>query len=178
MGGKSFKDQKFLTLIIKDFDTEDGLFLDDLAQKLIALLSRDCLENDEIQATYEQHMVDYQIENSLYSSLSSPFDTLSNTIKNEFKEDRVKINENLKVTKKPIIEYLEDMADDDGQLPFSFSIEDSETRDREFMKDVATAREQKDTGSVVDILSENSKRRAKRVSVSDLLKNTIITDDN
>ena len=54
--GSSFEDQKFLTMQIKTVDTEDGLSLDDLTEKFIELLSRECLENDDIQKAYIETM--------------------------------------------------------------------------------------------------------------------------
>ena len=79
--GISFEDQKFLTMQIKTADTEDGLSLDDLADKLVALLSRKCLENDEIQEAYESHVVNRHIGDALSSLLTEPFDTLASAIK-------------------------------------------------------------------------------------------------
>ena len=104
--GASFEDQKFLTMQIKTTDTEDGLLLDDLADKLVALLSRKCLENDEIQGAYETHVINRHMEDALSSLLTEPFDTLASATKKEFKEERVKIDPDLKIGQKQIISYL------------------------------------------------------------------------
>ena len=48
--GASFENQRFLTMQIKTADTEDGISFEDLAEKLIALLSRRSLEKDEVQS--------------------------------------------------------------------------------------------------------------------------------
>ena len=56
-GGKSFDEQKFLTLEIKTVDTDSGFTMDEFLKHLTSLLSRECLENEEIQQAYEEHMI-------------------------------------------------------------------------------------------------------------------------
>ena len=53
-GGTSFEEQKFLTLEIKTVNTDSGT-LEEFLKHLTTLLSRDCLENEEIQQAYEEH---------------------------------------------------------------------------------------------------------------------------
>lgn len=170
--GKTFEDKKFLTLVIKDMDTEDGISSNDLAKKMIALLSRESLENDDIQATYEQHMIENQIQSAFQSLMASPFDTLARAIRNEFKEERVNVNENLKIPTKKIIEYFEDLADDDGQIPLAISIEDSDSRDDELMMDIADS--QSENNPKVQVGQTPVKKRKKRISISDLLEDKLI----
>lgn len=168
-GGNSFEDQKFLTLTIKDVDTEDGMPLNEFSEKLVALLSRECLENDDIQATYEEHMIDSQIQEAMQSLLSTPFDTLAQAIRNEFKVDRVKTNDNLKISKKRIIEYLENLSDEEGQLPISFTDNDTNTRSEEVMIEAANS-----TESNEDKLHVKERTAAKRISIQDLLTDGLI----
>ena len=170
-GGTSFEDQKFMSLTIKDAGTEDGLSFEDLAERFIALLSRSCLENDDIQATYEQHMIDAQIENALYSLLSSPLDTLASAIRSEFKQERVKTNDNLRISKNRIIEYLEKLVDEEGQLPFNFSPDtDHNSKDENLLKDVVDSNG--NTEGAETPKDENN--RTKRISIQDLLEENLI----
>lgn len=170
--GKSFEDKKFLTLVIKDMDTEDGITSNELAKKMIALLSRESLENDDIQATYEQHMMDTQIQSALQSLMASPFDTLARAIRSEFKEERVNVDENLRIPLHKITEYLEELADDDGQIPLAISMEDPSDRDDELMLDIADSQNTQKTASITS-LTEVKKRR-KRIAISDLLEDKLI----
>lgn len=171
-GGASFEDQKFLTLTIKDVDTEDGLSIEEMAEKMIALLSRECLESDDIQATYEEHMIDNQIEAALQSLLSEPFDTLAQAIKSEFKVDRVKTNDSLKISKKRIISYLESLADEDGQLPINLSENNNTSREEELMKELADSSDTKTT----DLKAEKIRVRTRLVSVLNLLEDQLIQE--
>ena len=104
--GGSYENWKFLTLSIKDMDTDDGLPCEELAEKFIALLSRNCLENKDIQKTYEEHMINDQVERAMMSLLSEPFNTLGYAIRKEFQEERVNVNKDLKVSIKRIVTYL------------------------------------------------------------------------
>ena len=167
-GGSSFEDHRFITLTIKDVDTEDGMPVEEFAEKMVALLSRDCLENNDIQTQYEDHMVDYQIEAAIQSLLSKPFDTLAAAIQKEFKEERVKTNENLRVTRKRIIDYLKNLADEDGAIPLDLGDGSSESRSNELMQDVATIH------SSPLKRKEEKRERSKRISVEDLLKDSLI----
>ncbi len=165
-GGDSFEDQKFITLQIKTIDTEDGMPVDEMAEKFIALLGRECLESDDVQKTYEEHMVNNQIEEALHSLLSTPFDTLASAIRKEFKEDRVKTNDNLKISSKQIIAYLNNIADEDGNIPIDISSQDVQT-DNEILHDVAKAAQE--SSKCIEI-----KQTSKRISIKDLLTNDII----
>ena len=61
LGGKSFEEQKFLMLEIKTVDTDSGFTMDEFLKHLTSLLSRECLENEEIQQAYEEHMIHSRI---------------------------------------------------------------------------------------------------------------------
>ncbi len=122
-GGDSFDDKKFLTLTIKTVDTEDGIGAPELANKFIGLLSRDCLENEEIQEAYEDHMGNQQIQRAMASLLSQPFDTLVKAIRHEFKVERVRANPNLKITKANVEEYLGSIADEEGRIAVDLEAE-------------------------------------------------------
>ena len=68
--GTSFQDQKFTSFQIKTFDTDDGMPLIKLAEKLLGLLGREALENDEIQRVYESHVTKSQIEQAFDSLMT------------------------------------------------------------------------------------------------------------
>jgi hypothetical protein len=129
-GGDSFEDKKFLTLTIKSVDTEDGIPAPELANKLIGLLSRECLENEEIQGAYEDHMRNQQIQRAMASLLSQPFDTLVRAIRREFKVERVRANPNLKITKADIDEYLQSIADEEGRIAVDLEAEEVHSDDQ------------------------------------------------
>ena len=122
-GGDSFQDKRFLTLTVQTVNTEDGIAAAELASKLIGLLSRECLENEQIQHAYEDHIRNQQIQRSMASLLSRPFDTLVRAIRHEFKEERVRANPNLKITKANIEEYLESIADEEGRIAVDLEAE-------------------------------------------------------
>lgn len=115
-GGDAFDDKKFLTIEIKKVDTEDGAPAADLAKRFVGLLSRECLENEEIQHAYEEHMKYQQIQRAMASLLSRPFDTLVDTIRGEFTQQRVRANPILEITKAEIEEYLNSIADEEGAI--------------------------------------------------------------
>ncbi len=169
-GGDSFQDQRFLTLQIKDVDTEDGLSADELAEKLVALLSKDRLENDEIQKTYEEHMINGQIKDALYSLLSGPFDTLVNAIRKEFKEERVKANSSLRITTKRIIQFLEEVSDEEGKLPVDFESGEASSDD-DVMATVAKIETGVDT-KLSEIVTKV--RKTKRITIADLLEDNLV----
>lgn len=170
-GGHSFEDQRFLTLQIKSVGTEDGLLIDELSEKLMALLSRECLENDKIQKTYEEHMINGQIQTALYSLLSSPFDTLAAAIRKEFKEERVKANPDLKITTKRIIQYLADLADEEGKLPIDFESSSLQS-DEEILCSVGEAVEKSHDSGGLSMSAPSG--RARIVSISDLLQDGLV----
>ena len=97
-GGTSFEEQKFLTLEIKTVNTDSGFTLEEFLKHMTTLLSRDCLENEEIQQAYEEHMINSRIRLALDSLLSTPFDTLMAAIRREFKEERVGLPDGIKIT--------------------------------------------------------------------------------
>lgn len=163
-GGDSFDDQKFLTLSIKTVDTEDGLPLDDLAEKFIALLSRECLEDEKIQRTYEEHMVDSQIESALESLLSEPFDTLAAAIRKEFKEERVKANPHLRIKTDQIISYLKAISDEEGRILINSENGEDVSSDEVIHSISESTTEQNHKPSV-----HKDHRRAKRIAISDLI---------
>ena len=163
--GMSYEDQKFLTLQIKTSDTEDGIPSEELADKLIALLSRDSLENDGIQKFYKEHAVNRHIEDAMWSLFSAPFDTLAHAIKREFKQERV-ANPKLRIGTQQIIAYLEAMKDEEGRLPFSLN-EEASSSDDNLLQDVAALSQQKDS----DVGAIN---RAKRITISDLLAEGLV----
>lgn len=129
-GGDSFEDKKFLTLTVKTVDTEDGIPAPDLASKFIGLLSRECLENQEIQHAYEDHIRNQQIQRAMGSLLSRPFDTLVRAIRHEFKEERVRANPNLRITKAHIEEYLGSIADEEGRIAVDLEAEQVHSDDQ------------------------------------------------
>ena len=165
--GTSFEEQKFLTLQIKTADTEDGLNSEELADKLIALISRDCLENNGIQKFYREHMINRHIEDALWSLLSEPFDTLAAAIKKEFKQERVKIDPNIRVSTQQIIDYLKTIKDEEGRIPFTISDEVCTTDDN-LLQDAAQSQQE---GSYV---SEVVARRTKLITIADLLADGLV----
>jgi hypothetical protein len=128
-GGDSFDDKKFLSLAIKTVDTEDGMTAADLARKFVGLLSRECLENEEIQDAYQDHMRNQQIQRAMASLLSKPFDTLVRSIRREFKIERVRANPNLRITNAEIEEYLESIADEEGRIAVDLEAEEVHSDD-------------------------------------------------
>ncbi|MFW7380139.1 MAG: type I restriction enzyme HsdR N-terminal domain-containing protein [Oligoflexus sp.] len=165
--GVSFDDQKFLTLQIKTVDTEDGLSSEEMAEKLVALLSRNCLENDVIQKTYEDHMINGQIESAFVSLLSAPFDTLANAIRREFKEERVQATEGLRITSKQIITYLESISDEEGRIPLDMSIT-TLNRDEQLLHVVASSG---NSGQFDEAVRDE---RSRRVAISDLIEDELV----
>ena len=114
--GLSFEDKRFFTLQIKTVDTEDGLPLDELVDKFYSLLSHSSLESDEIQKTYENHIVNDQLRKALDSLLAEPFDTLAKAIKREFKEERIHANPDLKISTNRVISFLKEISDEEGKI--------------------------------------------------------------
>ena len=169
--GTSFEDQKFLTMQVKTVDTEDGLSLDDLADKLLALLSKTCLENDEIQNAYESHVLNRHIDDALSSLLTEPFDTLASAIKKEFKEERVKVDSNLKITQKQIVSYLDVLKDEEGRIPIE--TENGEERsDENVLRNVALSQDNRTSINGKELTSG----RAKRITISNLLDDGLIQE--
>ena len=139
--GTSFEEQKFLTLQIKTADTEDGLNSEELADKLIALISRDCLENDGIQKFYRAYIVNRHIEDALWSLLAEPFDTLAAAIKKEFKQERVKLVPNIRISTQQIIDYLKTIKDEEDRISFTIS-DDVRTTDDTLLQDAAQSQQE------------------------------------
>ena len=105
LGGASFEEQKFLTLEIKTIDTDSGFTMEEFLKHLTSLLSRECLENEDIQQAYEEHMINNRVRLALDSLLSTPFATLCSAIRREFQEARVGLPEGIKISKKHIDAY-------------------------------------------------------------------------
>ena len=160
--GNSFEDQKFLTMQIKTADTEDGVTSTELADKLEALLSRKCLESDRIQKFYEDHIINRQVEDALWSLLAEPFDTLAAAIRKEFKQERVDTDPQLRISTKQIIAYLETLKDEEGRIPLYLE-DNSATTDDNAIHSVVSAQ-----GEGTDDVESIAK--TKRITVSDLLQ--------
>lgn len=169
--GSSFEEQKFLTLQIKTADTEDGIPLDDLAEKFLALLSRKCLENDQIQRAYEDLVINRHIKEALDSLLTTPFETLASAIKREFKQERVKVDLNLKITQKQIVSYLENIQDEDGRI-FMEGVVEPSTSESNILHDIAQSQETE--GNNKSTKESSYERRSRRITISDLLKDKVI----
>ena len=168
--GGSYDSWKFLSLSIKDMDTDDGLPCEELAEKFIALLSRKCLENSDIQKTYEEHMINDQLENAMMSLLSDPFDTLAKAIKKEFSEKRVNVNKDLRIPLNRIVSYLKDIADEEGKIPLDLCTEVVED-DSDILNTAIEANKNGQNAS--KIIKE---KRRKRISISDLIKTELIKE--
>jgi len=167
--GSGFTDQKFLSLQIKNVNTEDGLEIDEFAEKLVALLSRKCLENEDIQDIYEEHMVNGQIQDALLSLLSQPFDTLASAIRKEFKVDRVKSNSDLKISIKRIVQYLEEISDEERKIPVDFQSGEAQS-DEEIMRSVVSSSEENISPD------KEIKRRTRRITIQDLLEDKLASE--
>jgi hypothetical protein len=159
-GGDSFDDKKFLTLTIKTVNTEDGIGAAELANKFIGILSRECLENEEIQDAYEDHMRNQQIQRAMASLLSEPFGTLVRAIRHEFKVERVRANPNLRITKAEVEEYLKSIADEEGRIAVDLEAEQVHSGDQ-VIGSAARTEESPQTKQV--------RAYGKRVLINDLL---------
>ena len=71
LGGASFEEQKFLTLEIKTIDTDSGFTMEEFLKHLTSLLSRECLENEDTQQAYEEHMINNRVRLALDSLMST-----------------------------------------------------------------------------------------------------------
>ena len=160
-GGTSFEDQKFLTLEIKTVDTDSGFTVEEFVKHLTTLLSRACLENEEIQQAYEEHMINSRIRLALDSLLSTPFNTLVTAIRREFNEERVGLPEGIKISKIHIDAYLESISDEGGRIPVDLEAEAIHTDDA--VEDSVLESGQRPKGARV-------RAHGKRVSIGDLLK--------
>jgi hypothetical protein len=167
-GGDSFEDKKFLSLEVKTLDTEDGIPAPELANKFIGLLSRECLENEEIQDAYEDHMRNQQIQRAMASLLSRPFDTLVRAIRHEFKVERVRANPNLKITKSKIEEYLESIADEEGRIAVDLEAEQVHSEEQVIGSAAQTDLPGGETARV--------RSYGKRVLIKDLLNSGLIEE--
>ena len=167
LGGKSFEEQKFLTLEVKTVDTDSGFTMDEFLKHLTSLLSRECLENEEIQQAYEEHMIHSRIKLALDSLLSTPFDTLCKAIQREFKEERVGLPEGIKISMKHIKAYVESISDEAGRIPVDLEAEAIHT-----------------DGAVQENVLESGNRAkggpvsayGKRVTIGDLLKAGLVRE--
>ena len=95
--GDSHEEHNFLTLQIKNADTEDDI--EKLADDLIKFIGRDSLENNKRQNYYNDIVIDRCIENILKSLLTEPFATLTKAIRGEFKRKYSNTDKNLTITK-------------------------------------------------------------------------------
>ena len=166
-GGKSFEEQKFLTLEIKTVDTDSGFTMDEFIKHLTSLLSRECLENEEIQRAYEEHMIHSRIKLALDSLLSTPFDTLCKAIQREFKEERVGLPEGIKINMKHINAYVESISDEAGRIPVDLEAEAIHTDDA-VQDSVLESGNQAKGGPV--------SAHGKRVTIGDLLKAGLVRE--
>ena len=160
LGGTSFEEQKFLTLEIKTVNTDSGFTLEEFLKHLTTLLSRDCLENEEIQQAYEEHMINSRIRLALDSLLSTPFDTLIAAIRREFKEERVGLPDGIKVGKSHIDAYLASISDEAGRIPVDLEAEAIHTD--EAVEDSVLTSGTRSQG-------ERVRAHGKRVAIGDLL---------
>ena len=159
-GGTSFEEQKFLTLEIKTVNTDSGFTLEEFLKHMTTLLSRDCLENEEIQQAYEEHMINSRICLALDSLLSTPFDTLMAAIRREFKEERVGLPDGIKIGKTHIEAYLASISDEAGRIPVDLEAEAIHTD--EAVEDSVLTSGTRSQG-------ERVRPHGKRVSIGDLL---------
>ena len=159
-GGTSFEEQKFLTLEIKTVNTDSGFTLEEFLKHMTTLLSRDCLENEEIQQAYEEHMINSRIRLALDSLLSTPFDTLMAAIRREFKEERVGLPDGIKIGKTHIEAYLASISDEAGRIPVDLEAEAIHTD--EAVEDSVLTSGTRSQG-------ERVRAHGKRVSIGDLL---------
>lgn len=164
--GISFEEQKFLTCQIKSADTEDGIPSEELADELIALIGRDSLENDGIQKFYQERAIDRHIEDALESLLTEPFDTLAAAIRKEFKQERVKTDQNLRINTQQIISYLKKLKDNEGKIPFT--INDDVSSSGNVLQTVIQSQQEG-----VEV-KEVEARRTKRITIADLLAEGLI----
>ena len=159
-GGTSFEEQKFLTLEIKTVNTDSGFTLEEFLKHLTTLLSRDCLENEEIQQAYEEHMINSRIRLALDSLLSTPFATLMAAIRREFKEERVGLPDGIKIGKTHIEAYLASISDEAGRIPVDLEAEAIHTD--QAVEDSVLTSGTRSQGELV-------RAHGKRVSIGDLL---------
>ena len=157
-----------LTLTIKTMDTEDGIPADELANKFIGLLSRECLENESIQDAYEEHMRYQQIKRGMESLLSHPFDTLYKAVKREFKEERVGANPNLQVTNRHIESFLDSIADEEGRIAIDLEAEQVHSKDEV----IGSAAQTEAAGEK----AKQVRSRGKRVLIKNLLDAGLIQE--
>ena len=166
-GGKSFEEQTFLTLEIKTVDTDSGFTMDEFLKHLTSLLSRECLENEEIQQAYEEHMIHSRIKLALDSLLSTPFDTLCKAIQREFKEERVGLPDGIKISMKHIKAYVESISDEAGRIPVDLEAEAIHTDDA--VQDSVLESGNRAKGGPVSA-------HGKRVTIGDLLKTGLVRE--
>ncbi|MCG8419626.1 MAG: type I restriction enzyme HsdR N-terminal domain-containing protein [Proteobacteria bacterium] len=163
-GGISFEDQKFLVMEVKTVDTESGFSMEEFVRHLSTLLSRECLENEEIQKAYEEHMINSHIKLALESLLSDPFDTLVTAIRRELKDQRVGVPDGIRITKKHIEEFLSSIADEAGRIPVDLEAEAIHS-DEAVQNSVIESAE---------LEQSDVRARGKRVTIRDLLAEQVV----
>ena len=165
-GGTSFDDQKFLMLDIKTVDTDSGFAIEEFVRHLVTLLSRQSLENEEIQQAYEKHMINAKIKLALDSLLSEPFETLIAAIRREFKEERVGVPEGIRITKKHVEDFIQSISDESGRIPVDLEAEVIHTDDAVLENVIASG-----TGSEKSVHAHG-----KRVTITDLLAEGVVKE--
>ena len=165
-GGTSFDDQKFLVLEIKTVDTDSGFAMEEFVKHLVTLLSRESLENEEIQQAYEEHMINAKIKLALDSLLSEPFETLVAAIRREFKEERVCVPEGIRITKKHVEDFIQSISDESGRIPVDLEAEVIHTDEALQANVVASG-----TGGEKKVPAHG-----KRVTIADLLAEGIVKE--
>ena len=141
--------------------------MEEFLKPLTSLLSRECLENEDIQQAYEEHMINNRVRLALDSLLSTPFDTLCSAIRREFQEERVGLPEGIKISKKHVDAYLVSIADEAGRILVDLEAEVIHTDDA--VQD--SALESRDRAKGGPVLAHG-----KRLSIGDLLQAGLIRE--
>ena len=157
--GDSYEEHNFLTLQIKNADTEDDI--KKIADDLIKFIGRDSLENNERQNYYDEIVIDRHIENALKSLFTKPFDVLTGAIRTKFKLEHSNTDQILTIKKQQVTSYLEKLKNNEGKI--SFTINDVESS-----SDNAQP-QQKGVGAKVERTRKN-----KRETIPDLFNEGLI----
>ena len=94
---------------------------------------------------------------------------MASAIKKEFKEDRVRVDQNLKITQKQIISYLEFIKDEEGRIPIDTESEGAISEEN-ILSSIASSQED-DTN-----ISEMVSGKRKRITISDLLEVDLVRE--
>jgi len=168
-GGLQFGDQKYLSLQLKMVDTNNGITVQMLAEKLYALLSRQALESETIQSAYKEHIIHSRIERAFESVLAEPFTRLSKAIKAEFKQLE---GAESPPTDKQVKEYLTSIADE-GRIMIEHEGKEIHSVDEMLRSVTVTSFDSrgKDNEEKVGAISYG-----KRITVSNLLDEKLINE--